>query len=54
MWDISHIFKTVGKIIADAREGMEILDTKHGLLEKENAKKLIAQQGKIEFQNISF
>jgi len=54
IWDISNIFKTVGKIIADAREGMEILTSEHGITDKEHAKKLIAEKGEIEFKNISF
>ncbi len=54
IWDISNIFKTVGKIIADAREGMEILRTDHEIKNISGAKKLTAHSGAIEFRDVSF
>ena len=29
IWDVSHIFKGMSKIVADAREGLEILTEPH-------------------------
>ena len=47
IWDISNIFKTVGKIIADAREGSEILATPHGIIDNEHSSTLTVKNGDI-------
>lgn len=54
LWAISSVFKTFGKITADAREGYEILQTPHSIVDKKNAKVLNAHQGEIVFQDVSF
>ena len=54
IWDVSHIFKDISKIIADAREGMEILTTPHGITEQENAGLLTAGKGDIHFSRVNF
>ena len=54
LWAVSNVFKTFGKITADAREGYEILHTPHSIVDKKYAKILIPQNGEITFKNVSF
>lgn len=54
LWSISSVFKTFGKITADAREGYEILQTPHSIIDRKNAKILSADKGAILFRDVSF
>jgi ABC-type multidrug transport system fused ATPase/permease subunit len=49
LWGINDVFKSFGKQMADIREGLEILDTPHAIVDTENAQVLQANEGCITF-----
>ncbi len=54
IWDFGRVIRNIYQNLADASDMTEILDTKHEIIDKKNAKELIVTKGKIEFKNISF
>ncbi len=54
MGDFGRVLRRLFEAFADASEMVDILNTPHEIQDVADAKPLIAEKGKIEFQNVSF
>ncbi len=54
IWDLSKVFRNIYESSADAKEMVEILETKHEVTDFPDARPLLAAHGKIEFKNLTF
>ena len=54
LWDVSSIFKNFTRVFGDAHEMTVILDTVDTVVDEKGAKKLIVDQGAINFDHINF
>jgi len=54
IWDFGRYVRDIGQGYSDAHEMVEILNTKHEITDKENAKKLKIDKGNIEIKNLNF
>lgn len=54
LWGLSKIIRSIFQSLADSKEMVDILLTKHEIEDLPNAKKLIVTKGEIVFDNVSF
>jgi len=54
IWDLSKIFRNIYESFADAKEMVEILETKHEIVDQPDARHLVVKNGGIEFKNLTF
>ena len=54
LWSIRSVFKSLNRVFGDAREMTEILDMKDDVVDAPNAKKLVIDKARIDFDNITF
>ncbi len=50
MWEVSYLFENIGTI----DEGRQTISRKAKVIDRKNAKELIVDKGKIEFENVKF
>ena len=54
LWNVNHIFKHINRAFGDAYEMTKILDTEDLVKDVSGARVLVAKEGDIEFNNITF
>jgi len=54
VWNFGRIIRYLYEQLAEAKEMVEILETPHEIQDSKNAKDLLVDKAKIEFENISF